>query len=69
MRFVDSSTIEAIGYDPESRELYIQFVGSALYVYLDVDQETYEGLMSADSKGSYFNHEVKARGYAFEKRG
>jgi hypothetical protein len=69
MTFVDSSTIEAIGYDSESRELHIQFVGSGLYVYLDVDQETYDGLLAADSKGGFFNREVRARGFAFEKRG
>jgi hypothetical protein len=51
---VDSSNIEAIGYDPESATLTIQFKkGGSVYEYYDVPQHEYDGLMAADSKGTY----------------
>ena len=31
MHFVDSSNVEAIGYDPDTRELYVQFIKSGNY--------------------------------------
>ena len=53
---VDSSNIEAIGYDPDSATLIIQFKkAGSIYEYYDVPQYEYDGLMAADSKGSYAN--------------
>ncbi len=68
MHHVDSSVIEAIGYDADRRELHVPIVGSGLYVYFDVDQATFDDLSAAESKGSYFNREIKPRAYTFEKR-
>jgi hypothetical protein len=59
MIYVDSSNIEAIGYDEGSRELHVQFVSGAHYVYYEVPPQVFDGLMSAGSKGSYLNREVK----------
>ena len=61
MQMVDSSTIESVGYDVATRELLVQFVGSKLYAYLDVDEYIFQELLIADSKGSYFNREIKPR--------
>ena len=46
MNYVDSSNIEAIGY-------------GTIYVYHGVPSEVYENLMSAPSKGSFLNREIK----------
>lgn len=59
MEYVDSSNVEAIGYDPELRELHVNFNGGKTYIYADVSEDTYRELLSADSKGSYLNREVK----------
>lgn len=59
MTYVDSSNIEAIGYDQESRELHVQFVSGARYVYQEVPPQVFDGLMAAGSKGSFLNREVK----------
>jgi hypothetical protein len=59
MEFVDSSNIEAIGYQPEQRELWVRFLSGQTYVYADVSAITHEEIMRADSKGSYLNREVK----------
>ncbi len=59
MIFVDSSNIEAIGYDSDQRDLYVQFHGGRIYVYADVPEQIYQELLQADSKGSYLNRELK----------
>lgn len=59
MEYVDSSNIEAIGYDAEGRELWVRFTSGGTYVYSDVPPATYNDIMHADSKGSYLNREVK----------
>lgn len=60
MQFVDSSNVESIGYDPDTRELHVSFVSTGLiYVYYDVDEWVFDELMQADSKGSYLNRNVK----------
>lgn len=56
---VNSSNIEAVGYDLESATLTIRFKkGGSVYEYYDVPQYEYEGLMAADSKGSYANTNI-----------
>ena len=67
MIYVDSSNVEAIGYDNDSQELHVQFVGGHLYVYSDVPREVFDGLMYAPSKGSFLNREVKGV-YQFTKQ-
>jgi hypothetical protein len=60
MTFVDSSNIEAIGYDPDSLELHVRFAKSGLtYVYYGVEEWRYQELMQADSKGVYLNANIK----------
>jgi KTSC domain len=59
MAYVDSSNIEAIGYDEANRELYVQFRNGRTYVYIDVPSELHRELLDADSKGSYFNRAIR----------
>jgi hypothetical protein len=56
---VDSSNIEAVGYDPEEREIYIRFLDGRTYAYGNADESTFVDLRSADSVGSYFNRVIK----------
>jgi hypothetical protein len=56
---VDSSSIEAVGHDPDQQELYVQFLDGGTYVYADVDEETFQELRDAASVGSYFNRVIK----------
>jgi KTSC domain-containing protein len=63
---VTSSTMTAIGYDPNSHALEIEFNSGAVYQYGSVPQSEYDGLMSAESKGKYFNSYIKDR-YAYAK--
>jgi len=62
MHYVDSSNIEAIGYDAQSQELHVRFLDSGdTYVYYNVEQWRFEEFMQADSKGGYLNGEIKGR--------
>lgn len=62
MHYVDSSNIEAVGYDPDSQQLYVQFLKSgATYVYYDIEEWIFQELMQADSKGTYLNNQIKPR--------
>ncbi len=68
MRYVDSSNIEAIGYDPDSQELYVRFLNSGeTYLYYDVEEWVFQEFLQADSKGTYFHANIKVR-YQFSKQ-
>lgn len=60
MTYVDSSNVQAIGYDNNAQELHVQFNSGATYVYHGVPPEIYDELMAAASKGSFLNRAVKA---------
>lgn len=63
---VDSSSIVAIGYDPQSHELEIEFLESLdIYRYFDVPPEEHAAFMAAESKGEYLNLVFKTRGYRY----
>lgn len=65
---VESSNIESVGYDVESRELEVEFKTGAVYSYSDVPPEVAEGLLNAESVGRYFAAHVKGV-YAYERVG
>jgi hypothetical protein len=60
MQRVVSSSIRAVGFDPERRRLYARYVESPqVYVYHDVPDWVYLELMQADSMGAYMNAHIK----------
>ena len=67
MLYVDSSNIEAIGYDDDAQALHVQFLSGECYIYHGVPREIFDELMTAPSKGSFLNREVKAV-YQFTKQ-
>ena len=64
-QYVSSSNIASIGYDPESMILEVEFLSGSVYQYYDVPQSIYEGLMAADSHGSYLSAYIKKGGYRY----
>jgi len=66
MTYVQSSNIEAVGYDESAEQLHVQFLSGGYYVYHDVPREVFQELMYAPSKGSFLNREIKNR-YHFTK--
>lgn len=64
---VSSSNLYAVGYDYDSATLRIQFLNGGIYDYQGVSSDVYEGLLSAASKGKYFDQVIKKGGYPFSK--
>lgn len=58
---VDSTSLEMIAFDADRQTLQIRFRDQTAYRYLDVPVEVYQALLSAPSKGSYFNRAVRGR--------
>ncbi len=56
---VVSSLIESVGYDEESRKLYVQFHSGPTWAYEEVPPEVYQALREAPSVGRYFLKEIK----------
>jgi hypothetical protein len=66
MQMVDSSNVEAIGYDTDNAAIYVRFLSGDTYIYSGVDQGTFEELLNADSVGSYLNRVIKPN-YEYSK--
>lgn len=56
---VESSNLEAVGYDADAKVLRVQFKNLATYEYANVPPEAYAGLMGAKSKGAYLASIIK----------
>lgn len=56
---VNSSTIEAIGYDTASEKLSVKFKSGDIYEYLNVPHYVYQAVIESDSIGRALNSEVK----------
>lgn len=54
-----STAISQSGYDPEQREMYIKFKGGQIYAYQNVTQATYDNFLDSESKGGYFNANIR----------
>ncbi len=64
---VNSSNLASVGYDPNSQVLEIEFNTGRVYQYFDVPQQEYDGLMNANSHGSYFYHNIRNGGYRYTR--
>ena len=61
MQRVESSSVEAVGFDPARNELTVRFVGGSTYVYGMVPRAVFEALLGADSIGRFVNERIKPR--------
>ncbi|KKM96147.1 hypothetical protein LCGC14_1181070 [marine sediment metagenome] len=67
MTKVDSSNVDAIGYDNNAKELHVRFLTSGEYIYHGVSEEVFQKLEQASSKGRFINQEIK-KIYGFTKK-
>jgi hypothetical protein len=58
---VISSAMEAVGYDSATRRMKIRFTGGNVYDFCGVPDHVHRGLMTASSKGTYYNDHIKDR--------
>ena len=61
MNPVISGTISEIGYNPTAATLHLRFKTGGLYRYSNVDTSRFAALMAAQSKGKFFNENIKSK--------
>jgi hypothetical protein len=64
---VSSSNIASIGYDSERCVLEVEFLNGSVYQYFSVPEHLYNGLMCADSYGSYFDYYIKKGDFQYQR--
>lgn len=55
--YVDSSTIEMVGWADDT--LYVSFKKTGAYSYRGVSEPVYQAMIAADSVGQFFHREIK----------
>lgn len=69
MAYVQSSALEQVTYDPQALTLRTTFRDSGrTYIYRGVPQDVYDGLIFANSIGTFFNAHIRDR-FDFEELG
>ena len=56
-----STTLAAAAYTASSRQLELEFVDGRRYLYSGVTESLYRDLLSAVSKGTFFNQYIRGR--------
>ncbi|MCQ4279331.1 KTSC domain-containing protein [Pseudomonas stutzeri] len=64
---VNSSSLRALGYDPDEQALEVEFHNGSQYRYEQVPAEVVQALLQADSLGRYFNQVFKAQHYRYRR--
>jgi hypothetical protein len=59
MTAVESTTLVTVAYDEALGVLQLEFRSRAIYRYFGVPATVHEGLLSAPSKGNYFNQVIR----------
>lgn len=56
----DSSTLDKYKYNPDTQTLELSFKpNGATYEYSGVTQNVFDGLLTSDSQGSFFYHNIR----------
>ena len=58
---VEYTALTTVGYDEARQLLQVEFCGRAIYRYFGVPAAVHQRLLSAPSKGSYFNQAIRGR--------
>ena len=61
MTAVESTTLATVAYDEALGVLQLEFRSRAVYRYFGVPATVHESLLSAPSKGNYFNQVIRGR--------
>jgi hypothetical protein len=65
---VKSSNMSTVEYDKKEKELIVKFTNDAdtSYVYKGVEEDVFNNLLKAESKGSFFHKQIKTK-YKWDK--
>ncbi len=56
---LQSRTLVRVAYDAQQSILQLEFHGGAIYQYFQVPASIYQELLTAESKGLYFNRSIR----------
>jgi hypothetical protein len=62
---VQSTNLSAIGYEPDTMLMQIQFKNGSLYAYQNVEPDTYQTLVTSPDPGRYFAEIIKPQRYKY----
>ena len=62
LRITDSKCISSFRYDKEKKILRVTFCHGGYYDYADIDERLVRSWMKAESKGKFFNREIRKLG-------
>lgn len=65
--YVDSKSVDQIGYDEDQCEVHVVFKNGRHYVYSEVPKEVWDSFKDASSKGTFINQEFKAKGFPYRQ--
>lgn len=57
----NSSNVQAIGYDPQSREMQVQFKGGAIYTHANVPVIEHAKFVASESKGTHYHNQFRSK--------
>lgn len=60
---IKSSNLKAVGYDPKTNTLEVEFHTGAVHQFDDVPAGIANALVAAKSPGSYFHSEIRSGGF------
>lgn len=63
---VESTNLKSVGFDPKTKILEVEFLHGGVYRYFEVPTATHDALMKAQSKGKYFQANVRNK-FRFER--
>lgn len=63
---VQSTTLATVAYDFAEQQLWLEFRSRAVYRYSGVPSAVHQGLLTATSKGAYFNRHIRGQ-FPFHK--
>ena len=58
-----SKNVKSAGYDEQQKQMHVEFAGGMVYVYNDVEPETYRQFQKAKSKGSFIHTDLRKHKY------
>ena len=58
---VKSSNIAAIGHDPSTKTMAVQFKGSGIYHFRDVPAELFDKMLNSESVGKFFHSNIRGK--------
>ena len=58
---IESTALATVGYSKRLRALEIEFRNGAIYRYLDVAPDVYEGLLHAHSKARFYDQNIRRK--------